>query len=126
MTISLEKELAEATVAKKRYRSLFWIATVAFFLVVGMIYYNTVFVYAVLDNVKIERKNGTQQISFQYEIITPGRIDFYHGNAILSDVKIQKGRDGFQWTWGAEEDTEISIRSRQWLFPHWDRQTFQF
>lgn len=126
MTISLEKQLEEATVAKKRYRSLFWVVAAAFILVVGIVYYNTVFVYAVLDDVQITREGNSNKVAFKYTIATPGRVDFYYGDAILSDVKEQTGNDGFEWSWGVAGATEISIRSRQWVFPHWDRQTFQF
>ncbi|MBB1126665.1 hypothetical protein [Thiospirillum jenense] len=127
MSISLEKKLEEATIAKKRYRASFFVATAAFLIVVGVVYNQTVLEYAVLDQVTITRQsNNDNKVSFKYDVIEPGRIDFIYGQAILTDHKPVQQDDGFEWTWSAEGATTIRVRSRQWLLPHWDEQTFEF
>jgi len=126
MAVSLEKKLEEATVAKKRYRSLFVLASVALVLVLGIVYNNVVLDYAVLDNVTITRQAGTNSVKFQFDVIKPGRIDFNYGQAVLTDRKQVREGDGFNWSWTATRDTEVSVRSRQFIFPHWDSETFNF
>lgn len=126
MAVSLEKKLEEATVAKKRYRSLFVLASVALVLVLGIVYNNVVLDYAVLDNVTITRQDGTNSVKFQFDVIKPGRIDFNYGQAVLTDRKQVREGDGFNWSWTATGDTEVSVRSRRFIFPHWDSETFNF
>ncbi|MCB1175746.1 MAG: hypothetical protein KDK39_19380 [Leptospiraceae bacterium] len=126
MTISLEKKLEEATIAKKRYRALFVIAFILLALVLSVVYHTTVLDYAVLDNVTITREMGSDRLVFQFDVVEPGRVDFHHGQAVLTDRKTVGQGEGFHWQWGARGPTEIAIRSRQWLIPHWDRKTFTF
>lgn len=125
MTISLEKKLEEATVAKKRYRSLFVIAFVSLIALAAIVYYYTVLDYAVLSHVQITRKEGNE-INFQYDVVVPGRIDFYYGKAILTDRKTAQKTDGFTWRWQAQGETEIAVRSRKWFLPSWDAEHFSF
>ena len=126
MSISLEKKLEEATVAKKRYRFLFLAAFISLIILLGIVYNNIVLDYAVLDNVKINRGGTTNQITFSFDVIEPGRVDFNYGQAVLTDRKqIQQGQ-GFTWSWEAKGATEISIRSRKLIFPHWDKEEFVF
>jgi len=125
MTVSLEKKLAEATVAKRRYRLLFIVSTVALLLLSGIVYQRVVLDYAEIEQARIQRPENTNRIEFSYEIVTPGRLDFHYGQAILTDRKHQTGADGFQWSWSATGETEIAIRSRRGLFPHWDRERFR-
>jgi len=126
MTVSLEKKLEEATIAKKRYRSLFILALVSFLGVVGIVYNNTVLDYAVLDNVGIDREEGTNKVHFEYDVVKPGRIDFNYGTAVLTDRKTVQENESFQWTWDAQGPTEIGVRSRKWLLPRWDKKEFDF
>ena len=127
MSISLEKKLEEATIAKRRYRASFFVATAAFLIVVGIVYNQTVLEYAVLDQVTMTRQsNQDNRITFKYDVIKPGRIDFIYGQAMLTDYKPVQQHDGFEWSWQAQGATTIQVRSRKWLFPHWDKQTFTF
>ncbi len=126
MTISLEKRLEEVTVAKKRYRSLFVTALVLLMILFGVIYNNTVLDYAVLDNVKINRVNETNEVIFSFDVVKSGRVDFNYGEAVLTDRKQIEQGEGFNWTWDAKGATEVSIRSRKLIFPHWDKEKFVF
>ncbi len=126
MAISLEKKLEEATVAKKRYRLLFLFSFVAFLVVVSIVYNKTILDYAVLDKVSIDRENGTNKVIFKYDVVKSGRIDFVYGNAILTDRKEIQTNEGFQWSWNAKGPTEIKIRSRKGVLPHWDTQKFNY
>lgn len=126
MTISLEKKLEEVTVAKKRYRSLFVTALVLLVILFGVIYNNTVLDYAVLDNVKINRVNETNEVIFSFDVVKSGRVDFNYGEAVLTDRKQIEQGEGFNWTWGAKGETDVSIRSRKLIFPHWDKDKFIF
>lgn len=126
MTISLEKKLAEATVAKRRYRLLFIVSAGALLLFSGIVYQRVVLDYAEIDQVRIQRSENSNRIDFTYTIVTPGRLDFHYGQAILTDRKTQTGADGFQWNWRVSGDTTIAIRSRRWLLPRWDRERFRF
>lgn len=92
----------------------------------GMIYHTTVLDYAVIDKVTITRTGEAHPVSFQFDVIEPGRIDFHYGQAMLTDRKTVQPGDGFRWQWNAQGPTEVSIRSRQWFFPRWDRETFTF
>jgi len=127
MTVSLEKKLAEVTVAKKRYRFLFIMAFVALIVLLGIVYKNVVLDYAVLDNIKIKRSDdSTNNVAFSFDVIEAGRIDFNYGHAILTDRKqVQQGQ-GFDWRWEAKGATEVSIRSRKWIFPNWNKEEFVF
>ncbi len=126
MTVSLEKKLEEATVAKKRYQSLFLAAFIALVVVLGIVYNNLVLDYAVLDNVKITRVGSGNDVNFSFDVIEAGRVDFNYGQAILTDRKqVQQGM-GFHWQWDAKGATEISVRSRKFVFPHWDSEEFTF
>lgn len=117
MSISLEKKLEQVTLEKKRYRSLFRLAALGLGLLLFTVYYNLVMDYAVLDNVKIQRQD---------DVLEAGRIDFNYGQAVLTDRKPVKNDEGFNWTWDADGATEVSIRSRKWLLPHWDSELFNF
>ncbi len=126
MTISLEKKLEEATIAKKRYRSLFLLASISFIVLLGIVYNNIVLDYAVLDNIKINRERGTNNVNFRFDVVKSGRIDFIYGNAILTDrQQVQQGQ-GFDWNWNSKGKTEISIRSRKFIFPYWTMEEFIF
>ena len=126
MSVSLEKKLEEVTVAKKRYRSLFIMALILLLVLFGVIYKNMVLDYAVLDNVKIQRVDGTNDVTFSFDVIKEGRVDFKYGEAILTDRKQPKQGDGFKWSWEAQGDTTISIKSRKFIIPHWDKENFVF
>lgn len=127
MAISLEKQIADVTLAKKRYQSFFWLAAGLLALLLAIIYYNSVLDFAVIDNVKIERQPDTNTVVFQYDVIKPGRIDFRFGNnAILSDRQEAHTGEKFQWAWGVSGETVVSIRSRKLVVPHWDNEQFTF
>ncbi|MEY4768198.1 MAG: hypothetical protein RL637_837 [Pseudomonadota bacterium] len=126
MTISLEKKLEQATVAKKRYRLLFVTVFILLLILLGIVYYNLVLDYAVLDHVKINREANSRNIRFSFDVIQSGRIDFNYGQAILTDRKEIQAGQGFQWNWDAKGETEVSIRSRQFIFPHLDKEIFVF
>jgi hypothetical protein len=126
MTISLEKKLEEATVAKRRYRALFLAVFLLLIGVLGIVYHATVLDYAVLENVTLAREAGSPQIVFQFDVVKPGRVDFHHGQAVLTDRKTVRQDDGFRWGWRAEGPTEIAVRSRRGVLPRWDRETFTF
>jgi hypothetical protein len=126
MAISLEKKLEEATVAKKRYQSLFVTVSILFIAVVGYLFNSMILDYAVLENVSITRDDDTNQVSFEYDVVEPGRIDFNYANAILTDRKEAGTDENFTWSWDAQGLTEISIRSRKSVLPHWDKEHFEF
>ena len=63
MAISLEKKLEEATVAKKRYQSLFVTVSILFIAVIGYLFNSMILDYAVLENVSITRDDDTNQMS---------------------------------------------------------------
>jgi hypothetical protein len=125
MAISLEKELKEAKASKKRYRSLFIVATLLLLFVLSLIYKLTVLDYAVLESVTIEKSyNG---ITFNFDVVEEGKLEFHHGEAVLIDnFDVESGRT-FSWSWTATGETEISIRSRNYMvLPYWNSETFEF
>ncbi len=94
--------------------------------VLGSVYHAAVLDYAVLENVTLAREAGSPQIVFQFEVVAPGRVDFHHGQAVLTDRKTVRRGEGFRWGWRAEGPTEIAVRSRRGGLPPWDRETFTF
>jgi hypothetical protein len=126
MTISLEKKLEEATVAKKRYRALFLGVFVVLAVLLGMIYHTTVLDYAVIDKVTLTRTGEAHPVSFQFDVIEPGSIDVHYGQAMLTDRKTVQPGDGVRGPWKASGPTEVSIRSRPGFFTRGDRETFTF
>ncbi len=126
MTISLEKKLEEATVAKRRYRALFVVAFVLLAVLAGSVYHATVLDYAVIDRVTMTRTGENRQVAFAFDVIEPGRLDFHYGPAVLTDRKVMGTGEGFRWQWTATSPTEIAIRSRQWFWPRWHQETFTF
>lgn len=115
MTISLEKKLEEATVAKRRYRALFIVAFLLLAALGGSVYHATVLDYAVIDRVTITRTDQDRQVAFAFDVIEPGRLDFHYGPAVITDRKTVGTHDGFRWQWTATSPTEIAIHSRQWF-----------
>lgn len=126
MDILLKKELKEVKASKKRYRSLFLIATITLLIVLLFLYKYTVLDYAVLENVKI-KKNLSGGITFKFDIVEAGKLDFHYGKAMLVDsFDLETGRK-FNWNWTAKGETKISIRSRKFIvLPHWDSEKFKF
>ncbi len=125
MAISLEKELKEAKASKKRYRSLFIVATLLLIFVLSLIYKLTVLDYAVLENVTIEKSyNG---ITFKFDVVEEGKLEFHHGEAVLIDNFDVESNRRFSWNWTATGETEISIRSRNYMvLPYWNSEIFEF
>jgi hypothetical protein len=126
MTVSLEKKLEETVIAKKRYHALFVVASVLVVILISWIYNNAVLDYAVLDNVQIEREQNTNNIFFKFDVVKEGRIDFNYGNTVLTDRKQIQIENNFYWNWTAKGETIVSVRSRKFIFPHWDSEKFIF
>jgi len=124
--VSLKRQLYAESKKKKKFQGLFVGSAVALIIILSIIYNRLVLDYAVIDNVKIQRQGNSREILFQFDVVEPGRLDFNYGKAVLTDTKTAQREMEIRWAWEANGDTVIAIRSRKWLFPHWDDKEFVF
>ena len=124
--ITLAKELETAKTSKKRFQLLALVVGTILLVVLMIIYHQTTWDYAVLENVDITRKGSSREILFSYDVTSPGRIDFLYGNARLIDRASAQRDRHFTWTWQAQGKTRVSIRSRKHFWPTWNTVQFHF
>jgi uncharacterized protein YegL len=118
------KELEGAAVSKKRFGWLALGLLLLLILILGTIYKITVLDYAEIENVKIEQQGNTQKINFAFDVKSSGRLNFCYGETVLVDRKKVGKNQIFHWALDEEGTTEISIRSRNLLFPKWHSKVF--
>ena len=123
---ALQKKLETTTQAKKRYRVLFFVSFLALCILMGAIYKRTVLNYASLENVSIAPTDKPKQLKYSFDVVKPGRLDFYYGKTILTDWRSVKVGDQFTWSWGATGNTAAIVRSRKGLMPESYKKEFQF
>ena len=115
----LKAKLDKAQKGKQVYSMVSLGLALSILLLFGIIYYTMVLEYAELANITIKQVHNSRKVEFEFEVSTPGRLDYYYGKTYMSESR-EEGMHGFSWAWGAtNENIEVSVRSREGLFPSW-------